>query len=95
MDSWTELWKLISDVSKVERDVFFGKWYLICEGEELDEEKAKGVLCDTESEWCLDWSKDSKGLRSEVCSLLKIWSDEHEADDLAKKEKEAEILKLE
>ena len=84
MDYWPELWKLISDVSKVERDVFFGKWHLLCEGDELDEDKAKEVFCDEASDWSLDWSKDAKGLRYDVCSFLKIWSDEHEADALEK-----------
>tara|TARA_R110000824_G_scaffold388556_1_gene584172 strand:+ start:481 stop:765 length:285 start_codon:yes stop_codon:yes gene_type:complete len=82
MDNWEELWKLISDVRKVDRQVFFGIWEVICEGDELDENKAKKAFSDPDSEYCLDWNKDAKGLRFEVCDWLKIWSDEHEAEDL-------------
>jgi len=78
MDHWPELWKLISDVSKVERN---DEWDLICEDEELDEDKAKKLFCDKESEWCLR-GKDAKSLRNEVCAFLRIWTDEHEAESI-------------
>jgi len=104
---WPELWKLISDVRPEHRDLFFGSWELICRGDcnpgmpesyVLDEDKAKKVFCDEESEWCLDWTRasndqDDKGLRYEVCDLLKIWTDEHEAEALAKNASDAQLAR--
>jgi len=76
---WQQVWKVIADEPVEERDLFFGHWHLLCEGDELDEEKAKKSLGDPESEWCLDWSKDIKELKGDVWDLMMIQN--HQEDD--------------
>ena len=64
MDSkWQEVWKIISDVRAEDRQIHFGEWHKVCEGDVLDEEKAKKSYCDPESESRLDWDKDVKEIQ--------------------------------
>ena len=81
---WGDIWKVISDERPENRNLWFGIWHLICEGEVnpdrpksyvLNEDKAKKVFCDPDSEYCLDWNRDAKVLRDDVCRRLVIYQD--------------------
>lgn len=83
MDSkWDEVWKLMSDVKKVDRS-WWGGWHVIedvAEGQ-TEEEKAKELFCDPSSPWCLDWNKDITDLRQSVSNKLFISLEEDEEEE--------------
>ena len=66
---WDDVWKLICDVRSADF-MWDEKWQRVLSAEgESEEEKAKKVFCDPESDLCLDWSKDLADIRSEVTEL--------------------------
>lgn len=95
MDSkWQEVWKVISDEPVEDRQIHFGEWDKVCEGDVLDEEKAKKSYCDPESESCLDWSKDLKELKEDIWDLLLIQAhpeDDRDAKMIEERKRDADL----